>query len=104
MKLRITRRAATFVESRRKWAEPQTGPGYVPVIQLVVVDETEQNPDGIETLILGLEKADVVIRSRVMECDGEKVEIFLYAPDELLGEDGRKSIDVSNGTLVVAEE
>jgi len=39
-----------------------------------------------------------------MECDGKDVEIFQYVPDELLGEDGLKFVDVRNNRLVLARE
>ena len=99
---RISARAVSYVRAKTEWAEAQIGPGYVPVIQLVI-DERE-NPNLIPSLLLGFEKADVVDRSRVAECDGKNVEIFLYVPDESFGEDGRKYIDVRNNWLVFAED
>jgi hypothetical protein len=101
-KTRITARAARFVNAKVKWAETQTGPGYVPVIGWTL-GETG-NPNFIPNLGLCLEKPDVVDRSRIMECDGKDVEIFQYVPDHLLDEDGPKYIDVRYNRLVLARE
>ena len=101
-KTRITARAANFVNAKAKWAATQIGPGYVPVIDWVLSESG--NPNFIPNLGVALEKSDVVDRSRVMECDGEDVEIFQYVPDDLLEEDGPKYIDVRNNRLVFVRE
>jgi hypothetical protein len=101
-KTRITARAASFVNAIAKWAETQTGPGYVPVIQWTLGESG--NPNFIPNLGLAFEKSDVVDRSRVVECDGKDVEIFQYVPDQLLAEDGPKFIDVRNNRLVFVRE
>jgi hypothetical protein len=101
-KTRITARAARLVTEAAKRFEPQIGPGYVPVIDWVLGES--DNPNFIPNLGLALEKADVVDRSRVMECDGKDIEIFQYVPDHLLEEDGPKCIDVRNNRLVFVRE
>ena len=99
-KTRITARAARYVNALAKRFEPETGPGYVPVISWTLGESG--NPNFIPNLGVALEKSDVVNRSRVMECDGKDVEIFQYVPDHLLEEDGPKYIDVRNNRLVLA--
>jgi len=101
-KTRITARAARFVNALVKRFEPETGPGYVPVISWQLGESA--NPSFIPNLGVALEKSDVVNRSRVMECDGKDVEIFQYVPDHLLEEDGPKYIDVRNNRLVFVRE
>ncbi|MBV8189689.1 MAG: hypothetical protein JOY64_01770 [Alphaproteobacteria bacterium] len=101
-KVKITTRAAAFVDAWTKWAERQIGPGYVPVIDWVVM--ASEDPDFVPQLGLAFEKADVVDRSRVMECDGKDIEIFQYVPDELFGEHVQKFVDVRDKKLVLAEE
>ena len=101
-KTRITSRAASIVNEKAKWAETQIGPGYVPVITWTMGESG--NPNFIPNLGLSFEKSDVVDRSRIMECDGNDVEIFQYVPDELLEEDGPKHIDVRNNRLVFVRE
>ena len=83
-KIRITARAASFVDKKTKWAETQIGPGFVPVITWIVKDSGR--PNLVPKLGLAFERPDVVDRSRAMECDGKDVEIFQYVPDELLEE------------------
>src|SRR5262245_685911 len=101
-KTRITARAARFVNAKVKWAETQIGPGYVPVISWTMGESG--NPDFIPNLGVSLVKADVVDRSRVMECDGKDVEIFQSLSDALLAEDGPKYIDVRNDRLVLGRK
>jgi hypothetical protein len=101
-KVRITAQAVSFVRAMTKWAEAQIGPGYVPVIGPVLSESGDEN--FLPYLGMGFEKADVVDRSRIMECDGNDLEIFLYLPDELFGEDARKFVDVRDNRLIIAGE
>jgi hypothetical protein len=101
-KTRITAQASAFVNEKTKWAETQIGPGFVPVITWTTGESG--NPNFIPNLGLAFEKTDVVDRSRIMECEGNDVEIFQYVPDELLEEDGPKYVDVRNNRLVLARE
>jgi hypothetical protein len=101
-KIRITARAACFLNAWAQSYETQLGPGYVPVITWTVKESG--NPNLIPYLSLAFEKSDVVDRSRIMECEGKDVEIFQYVPDELLEEDGPKYIDVRNNRLVFVRE
>src|SRR5712691_6723998 len=97
-KIRITARAASFVNEWAKSFETQIGSGYVPVITWTLGDSGI--PNFIPNLGLAFEKPDVVDRSRIMECQGKDVEIFQYVPDALFEEDGPKYIDVRNNRLV----
>jgi hypothetical protein len=101
-KIRITARAAAFVNEKAKWAETQIGPGFVPVITWVM--KNSEYPNFIPQLGLAFEKPDIVDRSRIMECEGKDVEIFQYVPDELFGEDAHRFVDVRSNRLVLAQE
>src|SRR5262245_25886958 len=83
-KTNITASAVAFINEVATWFETQQGPGYVPVITWVMMITGE--PDFVPHLGLAFEKPDVVDRSRVMQCNGEDVEIFQYVPEELFGE------------------
>jgi len=101
-KTRITARAARFVNALVKRFEPETGPGYVPLITWLLGDSGI--PNFVPQLGVGFEKSDVVDRSLIMECDGKDVEIFQHVPDHLLEEDGPKYIDVRNNRLVFVRQ
>ncbi|SRR6266511_3030613 len=101
-KITITARAVRFVEECANWFETQQGPGFVPLIMWQLTNSS--NPHFVPRPIVGFERRDVVDRSRVMECEGRDVEIFLYAPDELFGTHGDKFVDLRDNELVIVDE
>lgn len=100
-KIAITPRAVRYVEECAKYFETQQGPGFVPLIMWQL--SRTSVPDLVPGPIIGFERRAIVDRSRVMECEGKDVEIFLYAPDELFRPDGRKFIDLRDDELVLAD-
>lgn len=101
-KVAITARAASFVEEWAKWFESERGPGYVPAIVWQVTNSS--TPNFVPQLTVGFEKREAIDRSRVMDCEGKEVEIYLYVADELFGVDGRKIVDLRDNTLVIVDE
>jgi hypothetical protein len=63
-----------------------------------------RRPDFVPHLGLAFEKPDVVDRARVMQCEGEDVEIFQYVPDGLFGEHAQKFVDLRDNKLILVEE
>lgn len=100
-KVTITARAVGLVEEYAKWFETQQGPGYVPVIVWQVGDTS--NPHFVPQLTLAFERRDVIDPSRAMECDGRDVEIFRDVPEDILGTDGQKFVDVKDDMLVIVD-
>lgn len=101
-KVTITARAVRHVEECATWFETQQGPGFVPLIMWQLTRTSD--PHFVPRPIVGFERRDIVDRSRVMECEGKDVEIFLYAPDELFGPDGKKFVDLRDDALVIVDD
>ena len=101
-KVTITARAVRHVDECAKWFETQQGPGFVPLIMWQLTDSS--NPHFVPRPIVGFERRDIVDRSRVMECEGRDVEIFLYAPDGLFGTHRKQVVDLRDNTLVIVDE
>ncbi|WP_422002022.1 hypothetical protein [Reyranella sp.] len=100
-KVSITPEAVRLVERTAAWFETEQGPGFVPVIMWVA--SSTADPRMVPHLGLGFERREAVDRSRIMQCEGEDVEIFQYAPDELFQPEGRKHVDVRSDALVIVD-
>lgn len=98
-KVMITARAVSLVEECARWFEAKQGPGYMPVIVWQVGDTSD--PSFVPQLTLAFGKRDTVDRSRIMECDGRDVEIFLDVPEDMFGTDGQKFVDLRDNMLVI---
>lgn len=101
-RIKITARAVRFIDECTKRAEEQIGSDFVPVIMWQVDDSGAS--DFVPHLVLGFENRDAIDHFRIMECEGEEVEIYQYVPDELFGKDADKIVDVQNSDLIFSEE
>lgn len=100
-KATITARAASLIEEHAKQLEAAHGPGYVAV--LVWQRGHRLHPHFVPQFALCFEKRDLVDPSRVMECEGEDVAVFQYAPDDVFGADGHKFVDLRDNKFVVVD-
>ena len=81
MIVRITAAAAELVTALTKSVEAQRGENFVPVVMWKIAESDRENFD--PELTVGFVEREKVDSSRSMACDGKKVAIYQYLPDEV---------------------